>query len=80
MKPKFEVVLPADQTIVMWAGVGCGGGCEPWTVDHKIAKLFDSREAAELEMLPYYLDGRYGELEINEVTDEEEYRSREDTW
>ena len=75
--PQYEVVIPADQTIVMWAGVNAVCAHSPWTVDHKLAKLFNSEEEA-LDEVQEHWDA--DDLEVNKVENEQEYRSREDTW
>jgi hypothetical protein len=78
---KYAIFLPADQTIEYWTG------SEP-TINHKEAFLYSSKE--EVQSVVDNIHVIYGIslhprdglpwATIEEVEDEEEFRSREDTW
>jgi len=85
---KYAVLAPADQTILYWADAS--GNTE--TGKHPEAYLFADRASAEAAVAPreqsvrehWKTNGwtwRGGDWHvIEEVLDEAEFRSREDTW
>jgi hypothetical protein len=90
MATKFAVWAPADQTMLFFTGNGLAG-----TTKHPEAKLWEDRAEAEALVRQYNggipsiveSGGKKIELQreryfaaIEEVEDEAEFRSREDTW
>jgi hypothetical protein len=74
---RFEVVIPADQTILLLAE---HDNCEwgHWTTKHSEAKLFTSRKDAVF--FARAMGDEAKDFQVSVVIDEDEYRSREDTW
>lgn len=72
---KYAIVTPADQTIMLWSE--CGG----WTTRHPDATLYDTELAAQVtrDQLNANVDPRV-HCFVENVADEAEFRSREDTW
>ena len=69
---KFAVYVPMDQT---WLYLTADKG---WTTKHPEAELFDSREAAD--QATNESEVQESDAQIEEVADEAEFRTREDTW
>jgi hypothetical protein len=82
---KYAVAAPMDQTIVyiQISFPDCNSYAD--TTSHKFAKLFDTYEDAYIATVVYdhTLHHKFRDLwssYIEEVPDEVEFRSREDTW